>query len=160
MSARWRVFVWRSARCEPHIPDRQTVEWPHVTRCGTCAVFYRLGNVSWENWNFFALEILFSAVMCRSNDWNAFICFVPYSCFAFWLFFPSPPIWLGCILHHRWTCSLQMISSGFPICSALTVTGSSSALAGPSKPSCPPCAAWKCDTSIPCSCQSIEEKVD
>lgn len=73
-------------------------------------------------------------VFCE-NVCNAFIRFMP-GCLLSGFFLISP-LWLRCILHHRWTCSLQMISSGFPICSALTVTGSSSAFAGLSKPNCP-----------------------
>ena len=77
MSARWRVFVWRSAGCEPHIPDRQTAEWPHMTRCSTCAVFYSLGNVSWENWNLFLLPF-FSFPPLRVARMIGMLLFVSY----------------------------------------------------------------------------------
>ncbi len=110
----------------------QTAEWPHMTRNITCAMLCSFGDVSWENWNFLLWK--FPAYVLL--EWLECFYLFYTRLFAFWLFLISP-LWLGCILHHRQTCSLQMISSGFPICSALTVTGSSSALAGPSKPNCP-----------------------
>lgn len=99
---------------------------------------------SLADWNFgvFALEIAHSLYFAaaRVTGMLAFIlcqsvCFLP---------FLTSPLQLSCILHYQRTCSLQMISSGFPICSALTVTDSSGALAGPSKPHCPPplSAVW------------------
>lgn len=48
MSERWRVSVWRSARCEPHTLW-QTAEWPHMTQYVTCIMLHSFGNVSWGN---------------------------------------------------------------------------------------------------------------
>lgn len=64
-----------------------------------------------------------------------------------------------CFPHTQWTCSSQMISSGFPICNALTGAGSSIALASRQRLAAP-FHCLQCDTSIPCSCQSTEEKAD
>lgn len=63
------------------------------------------------------------------SDWIAFVLYKTVS------FFLISPLWL-CILQHWWTCFLQMISSGSPICSGLTVAGSSSAYAV-KNPNCP-----------------------
>lgn len=149
------VFVWRLRRREPHILGTQLNG--HIwLDAFTCAMFLSFGDVSWENTKFPPHKVTDYILPERLH------CFcLAQGCLLSWTFLFIFPPWLSCILLRWWTCSLQMMSSGFPICSALSVPGSSSsASAGPSELSCPPCTASNGDTSSPCSRQSLEEKAD
>lgn len=135
MSERWRVFVWRSARCEPHTPEKQLGGHTWQSTYITCSMFCSFGNVSWENAFLIHSCLEFLLWKCLGHilvEWLNFILFVDCLLSGYISFL----LWLSYILPHQWTCALQMISSGFPIYSALTVTGSS-ALVRLSKLNCP-----------------------
>lgn len=103
MSERWRVFVWRLARCEPHSPDKQLNGhiWHSIlpVLCYTLLVISHVKSVSKipHCLDFFALEIsrLYSArmtgmllyVLCRV------VCFLPFSHLpSLAQLYPTPPV--------------------------------------------------------------------
>lgn len=158
MSERWRGSVWRSARREPHIPDKQLNgnTWHNIL---SVLCYILLAFVSWENGNFCSGNIL---VIFFQNDSNAFIlffffflyqlvCFLAFSHLSsLTRLYPTPLVDVFFTDDLLWISNLQ--------CS--DCYRQQQCFSGAVKAVLPPCTAWKCDTSIPCSCQSIEEKVD
>jgi len=73
MSERWRVFVWRSARCEPHML--------YVS----CVMLQSPCNVSWGNGKYVLFGIIFSSnfpvILCKNDGKVCFlsVCVVSFS---------------------------------------------------------------------------------
>lgn len=136
----------------------QTAEWQHMTQYIICAMLYSFGICLVGKWEFllwkYSRYILPKWLECFYSFFlflYQLVCFLAFSHLSsLTRLYPTPLVDVFFTDDLLWISNLQ--------CS--DCYRQQQCFSGAVKAVLPPCTAWKCDTSIPCSCQSIEEKVD